>query len=630
MTDRTSLVDQQGTIHFTEAPRLNESDRMFQQYVEATPLGILLINADGIISYANQSLCRCFGYEPEELFGQSIEVLVPEAVKPDHVRLRNSYLVAPVQRLMQGREVCGRHKNGTEIPVAIGLNPLGQELNLRVACTVMDLSEKRQAERSLENFFDLSLDLLCIASTRGFFLRVNPNFSRLLGYSDHDLLSRPFLDFVHPDDLAATQAAVEVVASGQPVVRFRNRYRQIQGSYLWIEWSARAIPQDEMIFAVGRDVTEGVRFERELKALEQRERAILENTPAVIYIKNTDGQYLYVNQRFAELFSLDSSAVLGKNDFEIFPNAAACKFAQNDRRVAETRAKITIEELAPHADGVHTYISAKFPLFDANGDVSAVAGISTDITDHIRTQEIQEQLKMATMFQQKLFPANAPSVSGLDIAGAAAPVAHLCGDYYDFIVTGPAQITLAVGDVSGHGLGPALAMVEVRSVLRGLLHYGIRNDLSGIIRKLNRLLCNDLPDGSFVSLFLMEIDVDSRQLQYAGAGHPGRIFHRDGSIAMLEGTGPVLGLIDSAPYPEIPPVRVEEDDLLLVCTDGVTETMNWKNELFGKRRLVEYVAEHRRQKSNELIQHLFARVSEFAAGRPIADDMTAIAVKIAV
>ncbi len=628
MTDRAERLRSLPRLLHDESSQRRTVHDLFQQYVEATPLGILLMDADGTISYTNQSLCRCFGYEPGELIGQSIEVLVPQVMQPDHARLRAAYMAHPTQRLMQGREVRGRRKNGVDVSVAIGLNPLIEGDSLRVACTVVDLTATRQAEEAIASFFDLSIDLFCIASTRGYFLRVNPNFSRLLGYSEQELLSRPFLDFVHPDDVDATQAAVNMLSSGQPVVRFRNRHRQSQGGYLWIEWSARAVPTEELIFAVGRDVTEEVRFEKELLAREQREQALLENTPAVIYIKSVDGKYLYVNQQFGDLFSLDPLVVQGKTDYEIFPRHLADNFVRNDRKVAATASKLTIEERAPHADGLHTYISAKFPLLDANGDVSAVAGISTDITEHIRAQHFYEQLKLATLFQQKLFPGQAPTLARLDLAGAAVPVAHLCGDYYDFIVTGRARVTIAVGDVSGHGLGPALAMVEVRSLLRGMLQYEAENDLVAIIRRLNKLLRDDLPDGCFVSLFLAEIELERGRVRYAGAGHPARIFSTDGAVAMLNSSGPVLGLIDDASYEAVPQVKMNPGDLLLVCTDGVTETMNRQREMFGSQRLIRVVSGLCEHSSADVIENLFGHVHAFADGNPINDDMTAVVAKL--
>ena len=116
-------------------------------------------------------------------------------------------------------------------------------------------SDLRRAERDLARFFDLSLDLFCMAGLDGYFRRINSNFSRVLGHSDEDLLRSPFIDFVHPDDHAATRAVMKELADGLPTVRFRNRYRDAQGGYRWLEWTATAVMEESLVFAVARDVT---------------------------------------------------------------------------------------------------------------------------------------------------------------------------------------------------------------------------------------------------------------------------------------------------------------------------------------------------------------------------------------
>jgi len=111
-------------------------------------------------------------------------------------------------------------------------------------------------QSDMSRFFELSLDLFCIAGMDGFFRRLNSNFSRVLGYSDQELLSRPFMDFVHPDDHKKTIAAMSQLDEGKPVIRFRNRYLTAAGNYLEFEWTAKSIPDEGLIFAVARDVTE--------------------------------------------------------------------------------------------------------------------------------------------------------------------------------------------------------------------------------------------------------------------------------------------------------------------------------------------------------------------------------------
>lgn len=113
-----------------------------------------------------------------------------------------------------------------------------------------------QAESDRCRFFDLTLDMFCIATFEGFFVRLNANFTRVLGYSEHELLSQPFLDFVHPDDHARSLEAMNELLAGKPVIRFYNRYRHADGSYRVFEWTAQALPHEGNIFAVARDVTD--------------------------------------------------------------------------------------------------------------------------------------------------------------------------------------------------------------------------------------------------------------------------------------------------------------------------------------------------------------------------------------
>jgi PAS domain S-box-containing protein len=140
---------------------------------------------------------------------------------------------------------------------------------------------KRKAEASvqqkteeLDQFFNVSLDLLCIANTDSYFLRLNPAWERILGYSREELTAKRFLDFVHPDDLLRTQEAVSVQESQQRVIAFENRYRCKDGTYRWLEWSS--VPAGNLIYAAARDITERKRAEAEVFALntelEQRVR----------------------------------------------------------------------------------------------------------------------------------------------------------------------------------------------------------------------------------------------------------------------------------------------------------------------------------------------------------------------
>lgn len=132
--------------------------------------------------------------------------------------------------------------------------------------------------------------------------------------------------------------------------------------------------------------------EQALYESELRLQAVLDNTTAVIYQKDTEGRYQLLNNRYEELFNVDHKVLIGKTDFEVFPREIAAAFRENDLQVLEVGKPIEFEEQVPQEDGEHTYISIKFPLFNAEGQPYAVCGVSTDITER---KQAEEALKKA-------------------------------------------------------------------------------------------------------------------------------------------------------------------------------------------------------------------------------------------
>jgi sigma-B regulation protein RsbU (phosphoserine phosphatase) len=332
-----------------------------------------------------------------------------------------------------------------------------------------------------------------------------------------------------------------------------------------------------------------------------------------------------VNQEFSRLFNVPLAEAFGRTDFDIFPAAIAHAFQQNDRTVLESRTTLKVEEIAPHPDGPHSYLSVKFPLIDAAGEAYAVAGISTDITDRIWLKRTAEELKSATEVQRRLYPGQPPLLAGFDLAGAVSPASHLCGDYYDYVMRPDGTLAICVGDVSGHGLGPALEMVETRAVLRMLLRT--EQPLPDVVATLNRLLCDDTPESSFLTLLVVELDPVARRFRYVGAGHDAWLFHRDGRIDRLPSTGSVVALFETAEFPLSDPMALEPGDLLLLCTDGIVEAMSPDRDLFGHSRLCAAVQKHREHSAAVLLAELFSDVRRFAGQVSLRDDMTAVAVK---
>ena len=116
--------------------------------------------------------------------------------------------------------------------------------------------ERRQAQEELDRFFTLSLDMMCVAGMDGYFKRVNPAWGRTLGYTDDELLSRPYMDFVHPDDRDGHGGGGEPVSEGQELIHFENRYFHKDGTIRWLLWTASPFPEQQVIYAAARDITD--------------------------------------------------------------------------------------------------------------------------------------------------------------------------------------------------------------------------------------------------------------------------------------------------------------------------------------------------------------------------------------
>jgi len=165
---------------------------------------------------------------------------------------------------------------------------------------IHSVSSKAGGER--DQFFDLSLDLLCIAETNGYFKQVNRAWERTLNWSRDELCSQPFMDFVHPDDRQRTHAAMEQLCSGQPVINFENRYRHRDGSYRWLAWTCSALGREHpLLCGVARDITEQKQMEAAIHTSAERFRTIFENAGAGIEVRDVRGQLTECNSVWTEM-----------------------------------------------------------------------------------------------------------------------------------------------------------------------------------------------------------------------------------------------------------------------------------------------------------------------------------------
>lgn len=236
----------------------------------------------------------------------------------------------------------------------------------------------------LKTFFDISPDMLCVADVEGYFRVVNPVFENLLGYTRQVLFETPFIEFVHPEDKALTMAATTSNAR-EPANHFENRFRCGDGSYKWLAWTAVPAPQEGLIYAIARDITEAKGSQWEKKKQRDLFETVLANVPASIFWKDRNSVYLGVNKRFAQDAGLrNPDELIGKTDYDMaWTREEADFYRQCDRKVMDSgQPLLNIEESQRQADGKEVYLlTNKVPLRDESGDVYGMLGIYMDITE---------------------------------------------------------------------------------------------------------------------------------------------------------------------------------------------------------------------------------------------------------
>ena len=250
----------------------------------------------------------------------------------------------------------------------------------------------------------------------------------------------------------------------------------------------------------------------------------------------------------------------------------------------------------------------------------------------LERERMKASLGLAMEIQRHLLPKAPPTVEGFDIAGNSLYCDETGGDYYDFIDLvdlGEGKLGIAVGDVTGHGIGAALLMASARAVLRShaVLHG---NDLSDLFRTLNIHLVRDTGDERFMTLFYGVLEANERRLWWVSGGHDPGVLWRGaaGTVEALGNTGMPLGVLEEAEYGRAGPVALEPGDVFLVGTDGIWETHNTSGEMFGRERFLEVLRGCAGCSARNIFNAIVEAARAFRGGAAQEDDITLVVVKV--
>ena len=268
------------------------------------------------------------------------------------------------------------------------------------------------------------------------------------------------------------------------------------------------------------------------------------------------------------------------------------------------------------------------PISDEAGNVTHFVTVMQDVTEALNRQEHEVQLRLARQIQQKFYGV-APVLPGFDVAGAAYPAYETSGDYFDFIPLPQNRLAIAVGDVEGHGFGSALVMALTRAYVHSFAALGLEVD--EILTQVNRMLVKDLGDGCFVTLMLASLDLETRSLVYASAGHvPGYVLGPSGPVEhTLESSGPPLGLFPEVGFSRSPSITLEPGQLLVLLTDGITESAAPDGGEWGVHGALNYLRASGANTAHQLVDGLYREARRFAGSELQRDDITSVVVRVA-
>jgi sigma-B regulation protein RsbU (phosphoserine phosphatase) len=282
-------------------------------------------------------------------------------------------------------------------------------------------------------------------------------------------------------------------------------------------------------------------------------------------------------------------------------------------------------QLLNKKQGVFTSEDADF-LLTLSGHMALALENAQLHQELLEKERMEKELALARGIQRSLLPETAPLVEGLDIALLNEPCFAVGGDYYDFLSLGPNTFLSVIADVEGKGVSSALVMSNLQATLRALvLHL---HSLDEIAESLNRMILNDTRSQKYLSIFLGLIDIRRKGLHYINCGHVPPVIVRTGSdpVALTEG-GMVIGLFESARF-ERGYTRLQRGDVLVLCTDGITESMDAQHEEYGTDRLVECVRTVQDKSAAEIVSAVSADVTRFSRYGAHTDDKVMIAIKV--
>lgn len=243
----------------------------------------------------------------------------------------------------------------------------------------------------------------------------------------------------------------------------------------------------------------------------------------------------------------------------------------------------------------------------------------------IEKEKMEKELALAAQIQRDFLPKLTPDLENFDIAGDMIPCSQVGGDYYDFIPIGSNRLGIVIADVSGKGVGASLHMASLRASLHSEVHPNY--NIGQMAAKLNNSVHRDTQINCFITFFFCELNQNTGELEFVNAGHnPPIVIDKKGKIQRLESVGLCLGMFPDVEY-KSQRLKLNLDDVMVLFTDGITESRNKDNKQFEEERLIRFLKRQSKLSAPDLLKKVHEEVDSFTSGVEQMDDMTFVVVK---
>lgn len=443
---------------------------------------------------------------------------------------------------------------------------------------------------------------------------------------------------------------------GPEILCIESRVRTASGDWRWLCIRGVVVRDDNgnarRISGSMVDITRRKNAEAQIDEERYQLRQLTDHIPVQVYFKDLNSNFVMANQRMAEWIGLESGDdLVGKHDRDFFDRNHWQPAQEDERSIIETGKPITGQlEHETHREGKGTWVlTSKFPWRGRQGQIKGTFGVSSDVTRlvtaqrdasqlasqlAIKNQNYEEELQLAREIQQALsFGVLEPIIHNqqlITFGSRYVPISGLAGDFYEVIQVSPTKVGILICDVMGHGVRSALIVAMLRGLIEkqsdqtedvGKFMHGLNEGLAAILERAGVTM--------FATAFYGLIDMESGEMHYTSAGHPGPIIiDNDGArqiAAHRDEKGPGLGLIRNASYPSLM-ISIKELDRLVLFTDGVLEAENREGEPFFENRLLDIISNNRDILLEELLDSILNAVLDFSHNHHFDDDVCLLAV----